>query len=529
MCCRCISTGRVCEGYGIWGGGGNHYGGRSIGPDSNTSLKNFFAPILVDAISKEEGLHLEWFTYRTAQKLPGVFTFDFWDRLLFQAVSAEPAVLHAALALGSAHMREGLIANNSLAGYTPDKEELFTLQHYSKAIGYLEPHFLAKNNSSIRLALITCLVFIMMEYLRGHYKAGNAHLQTGLRLLKEFKARSNAADHYSLFQEPCCDSVDAWIIQIFVRLDVQAKFLGYGSQYLDFMLEDSTSKSPNPGLMFASANQARQHLDRLFNQILYLNHRCRDQATPRDQAHTRDFFAEQRHIKARVRSWYQAFKAYKATATTKGATPNTIAHLILQLYYDMAVIMADTCLWPADESRYDAHTHTFSSMMDQMKYIRSLTTSPTLYGIVHFPGMSSSVADLGALPPVYYVAVKCRVRKIRYDALDFLSPLRHKEGIWNAPLVACITRGVVKIEEGDFYQSTDITDEKNPCNNLMKQDTREQILPESYRLHDIEVELPEDYEGTATMKCKRKLDTYNWEVITTEYVYDNETNSWGDL
>lgn len=27
-CERCVTTGRVCDGYGIWGGGGNSYGNR---------------------------------------------------------------------------------------------------------------------------------------------------------------------------------------------------------------------------------------------------------------------------------------------------------------------------------------------------------------------------------------------------------------------------------------------------------------------------------------------------------------------
>src|SRR5206468_3020953 len=27
-CLRCVTTGRVCDGYGLWGGGGNQYGQR---------------------------------------------------------------------------------------------------------------------------------------------------------------------------------------------------------------------------------------------------------------------------------------------------------------------------------------------------------------------------------------------------------------------------------------------------------------------------------------------------------------------
>ena len=41
--------------------------------------------------------HLEWFTCRTAVKLPGIVVSTFWDKLVFQAVADEPAVLHAVI------------------------------------------------------------------------------------------------------------------------------------------------------------------------------------------------------------------------------------------------------------------------------------------------------------------------------------------------------------------------------------------------------------------------------------------------
>ncbi|KAI1370505.1 hypothetical protein F4677DRAFT_438228 [Hypoxylon crocopeplum] len=529
VCCRCLSTGRVCEGYGIWGGGGNRYGRRSTGPDTSRSLKLFYAPQLVNGISKDESRYLEWFTYRTAMKLPGAFRFAFWDTLLFQAISSEPAILHAVLALSSAHRRDKIGVDSSATGRAPDEQEQFTLKHYSRAIRHLQPHFSTKEPSSIRVTLIACLMFVMMEFLRGHYKAGNAHLQNGLKLLDEFHAQSSSVDCYSLFLEPCCDSVDAWIIQAFIRLDVQAKFLGYGSRYLSMVLEDYTSEVTRPKFTFQSANQARQHLDRIFNQIFHLSHECQRQVRPPDQSCPgADLLVRQRRIKAKLSSWYQAFKASRTGLKTKQTTPNTLAYYILRIYYSMAEIMIDTCLWPTDQSRYDARTQEFDSIMCQMKYIRSLTQSPTLIGIIHFSDMSSSVADLGALPILFYVATKCRVRRIRHDAVENLSTLGHKEGIWNAPLAECVAREVVEIEEGDFYGDSGIADEAASSSDSEKKSTQQRMLPESYRLHDVEVELPEDYGGTVALKSKRTSDGCSWECIHREYVYDIQTQSWRD-
>ncbi|OTA90003.1 hypothetical protein M434DRAFT_78635 [Hypoxylon sp. CO27-5] len=526
VCFKCLSTGRVCEGYGIWGGGDNHYGRRPTGPDSRKCLKVFYAPTLIKAGNKEECRQLEWFTYRTAFKLPGVFRFPFWDMLVFQAASSEPAVLHAVLALGSAHRRESLPIRAAVTKEAPDEQEQFTLRNYTKAITYLQPHFSAKNNASVRVALITCLMFVMTEFLRGHYKSGITHLQNGLKLLDEYQARSRAVDSYSLFLEPCCNSVDAWIIQAFIRLDIQAKFLGYGSQYLNIILEDYMLDTPAPELTFQCINQARQLLDRLFGQVFYLNHECRRLLRPQDQVYPSSILTRQRCIKARLASWYQTLKASKGSLLTKEATPTTIAYIILRAYHLIAEVMADTCLWPPDESRYDAHTQAFISIMEQLKNLRHLAGSTELSKILHFPDMSGSVADLGALPGLYYVAIKCRVRWIRHDALEFFNTVTHKEGIWNAPLTACIAREVVKIEEGDFYKDISMDDEASSSTTPESDSSLQQTLPESYRLHDVQVELPEDYAGTAILRCKRRLDGHKEEVITREFVYDAETQCW---
>lgn len=531
MCTRCVSTGRVCEGYGIWGGGGNQLDRRSVRANSSTSLTGFYAPTLLHAVSKEESRSLEWFTYRTAFKLPGAFRFDFWDSLLFQAISNETAVLQAVLALSSAHKAERFTVAASDAEPVPDEQEQRTLRHYSKAISSLQPHLFARNHSSTRVALITCLVFIIMEFLRGHYRTGNLHLQIGLRLLNESQARSSAIDNYSLFLESCSNSVDASIIQAFIRFDVQAKFLGHGSEYLDLMGDDYTSEIPSPSFTFQSNNQARQHLDRLLSQIFFLTNKCRGQELHLGRIYpSANFLDQQKRIKASLAAWHQAFKVSTAVLKDKKVNTNMIAYLILHVYYRIAKIMADTCVWLLDESRYDMHTREFESIMEQVKQIRTYADSPTTGGIGHFSDMTNSVSDLGALPAVYYVAVKCRVHRIRHDALEFLDGMTHKEGIWSAPLSTCVAREVIKMEEGDFYNEThgdnDVTLYSDSNKEGPDPPPHQPTLLGLYRLHDVEIDLPEGYGGSSMVKYKRRLHDCTWEIIEREYVYDMPTNSW---
>jgi hypothetical protein len=104
-CHRCISTGRVCDGYGIWGGGESFYSHRQRLTGSKDSRVVPRPPVSVSVLASgiEENGYFEWFKCRTAIKLPGSFVSGFWTTLLFQASLNEPAVLHAVLALSSVH------------------------------------------------------------------------------------------------------------------------------------------------------------------------------------------------------------------------------------------------------------------------------------------------------------------------------------------------------------------------------------------------------------------------------------------
>src|ERR1700761_9327607 len=97
-CRRCVATGRVCDGYGIWGGGGNKYEQRARprqpqSPEDPvteqlkpalTYLRTFHVHP-TSALTTDEKYHFEWFWRRTARKIPGAFYSDTANALFFQA------------------------------------------------------------------------------------------------------------------------------------------------------------------------------------------------------------------------------------------------------------------------------------------------------------------------------------------------------------------------------------------------------------------------------------------------------------
>ena len=67
----------------------------------------------------------------------------------------------------------------------PSLQEQFVLGQYSRAIAKLQTRCCDNDRKSLRVALISCIVFVSLEFLQGHYRAATTHLKNGYRLLEE--------------------------------------------------------------------------------------------------------------------------------------------------------------------------------------------------------------------------------------------------------------------------------------------------------------------------------------------------------
>jgi hypothetical protein len=158
--CRCcISTGRVCDGYGIWGGGGNRYEQRYssatavVAPQRKPNEAKVQIPRAlpvgqVSHATQDERAYFDFFQNCTATRLLVVLAPSFRKSILLQTSASEPAVLHALLALAACHKRketDGFSRHQSRVSL--DKQEQFVLQQYSKAIHHLQPYELPISTS----------------------------------------------------------------------------------------------------------------------------------------------------------------------------------------------------------------------------------------------------------------------------------------------------------------------------------------------------------------------------------------------
>jgi hypothetical protein len=520
-CHRCISTGRVCDGYGIWGGGGNFYSYQQPIISSKDGHAVLRPPVSVSVLglgTKEKG-YFEWFKCRTVTKLPGSFASSFWTRLLFQASLSEEAVLHAVLALSSVH-KGGVINADGQKKIDNilDEQEQFTLRHYVKAISHLQPHFSVQDRASFRVPLITCVVFVCLEFLRGRFKTAQIHLQNGLNILGEMQMLSNGNDGI-LQLKPCRESTDDWIVEAFTRLHLQVELFKYAYQHPCLVLQASGPE--NPTFVFHSIKEAWKQMERLLNKVFYLTHQGRQQAVSESESlrHPLALLEHQQRIRTELARWLELYDGFKKALKGHRSAEEEKPYLLLCTYHTMANIMAGTCLRPNDESVFDSYISQFVLLIRQLANLWTIssTSSPIQALPGHLMDMSKSVIDMGWIPPLYYVAVKCRVHRIRFQAIRLLESTSHREGIWDAKSAACVARKAMEIEERDFYKDVDTVDDFPLTSYPLPQDLSLPTLPDSYRIREIEVALSDAPMDNILLFCKQKHAGIECRVLLSEY------------
>ncbi|RMJ04782.1 hypothetical protein CDV36_014548 [Fusarium kuroshium] len=522
-CRRCLSTGRVCDGYGIWGGGNARYPQRQGGlfeskakdgrvPIYPVSISRPVQPSLALTLNPQQKIYFDWFKCRTASKLPGTFTSSFWNTLVFQAGSSEPAVLNAILALSSVHKGDaiGVGLQKSRQDALRNEQEQFTLQHYVKAISHLQPHFSTKDRASCRIALIACIVFVCMEFLRGHFKTAQLHLANGIEILGHLQGQSDPKSGI-LTLKPCHDPTDDWVIEAFSRLHIQVELFRHLYQHPCVILQPAFDPQRTPTSHIRSLSDAWKQMEPILNNIFHLTQQARQHPVT-----TREHTSQQL-IKAKLAQWLNMFEAFNKVQPCEESGDLEKAYQVVRVNHTMATIMADTCLH-TDESIYDAYTDRFLLLITQLTRLWVVSAETEDFSLNwDLMYMPRSIIDIGWIAPLYFTAVKCRIHRIRLQAIKLLPCSGHREGIWDSSIAACVARKVMEMEEGDFYQGLDLGDDFAMDTLPRPQDLALPLIPESRRLNEVELELSGAPMDRMLLFCKQRQHGVRRRVLVSQY------------
>jgi hypothetical protein len=484
-----VSTGRTCDGYDIVPVVSNRSSGIPSGTSSanvnergirepTVTLNTNLASALMSRISSssistirplsvpgttQERRALAYFQSRTAPWLSGYFDSDFWNGLL-QIGHSEPGLRYAMNAVSA--MYERTLYTNSLPTVSSsnqilDHNQAFALSQYNKAIGHLVKTF-ANKKQSFAVSLISCVLFICLEFLQHNVENSIVHVRNGLKILEtmSMEGYGKFADGARLRLFPESQTMEESVLQIFTRLDIQSGLFSSPSSYYTELEPHQTPNPPAPEqFVFADYKKARISMDHLMNACLsFVIMAGKIKFLP-----VKDFkiIAEQLRLQSRLECWLVGFKRL-INATQSQMTPEDVQAMnMLHILHRISKVWLAICLSPT-EMACDVHLEDYELLLDSAE---SLISS--------MPPQNCFTFEMGYIAPVYFVALKCRYPTLRRRAIKLLADFPRQEGLWHSTRAASIASRVAAIEEAHI-----------PPEILADPTTGPDIIPAHSRIHD---------------------------------------------
>ncbi|MCJ1258184.1 hypothetical protein MMC24_006015 [Lignoscripta atroalba] len=436
----------------------------------------------------------EWFEVfrsQTAQDLPGLFRTDFWGDVL-QVSHSEPAVLHASVALGALYQKSVMDDMSIPTQDMTNRLLQFSIKQYNKAVNLLNERVTAtQDRTSCEILLMTCILFFCLELLRGHYGTAMLHLHNGRNILYDFLSQGrHVAPGNILILPSTSQSIECGLVEVFARLDIQSTSFGSEAPQYHLLTEKSApSAEIRIPEFFASFLEARQNLDMLMNAILrflggtpdptYHNSANLGAVTQRDR------------LLHRLQEWLQAFEKFWQNLPPSTNPSDAQRTALLRLHHRLVHVKLSVCLSCGVETSYDHFTADFEAIISSAADLLGVGNATTT-GPAPPPRLPKFSLDIGLIQPLYFTAIKCRVPHLRRRALSALSSTPHREGMWDAALLATVAARIIQLEETGFEEGG-----RGGAESRI-------VLPESCRFFEVRVYILGDGSEGAVLHCKRR-------------------------
>lgn len=437
-CQRCVNTGRKCDGY----------SSDILSSNRNLEVIQRLSTNIPGSSEEKRGFH--FFVRNTATELSGYYDSSFWARLILAASTQEPSLRHAVIAIGALHedfSQKQLLGSACSARPTLTPNEYgtdFALSQYSKAIAALR-RSLSNGKQEPLTALMSCLLFVCFDSLRGWFESAMVHLQSGIRILRDIRKTSKDSN-----------VVEDDIAPLFVRLSLQSIIYvdtrsttdrkAFARELMDMSAGENVISE-----QFENLDQARGSLEQAAEGLFRMFYMC-ESDLPRGLQNA-ETFENMDKYSAQLHTWNLTFEKFMLAKSPHFTNKEVRGAALLKIHHTTAKIMAGVRP-KCDDLRAVAEcvnaVEKFMEFIDDFQIVvtlsRSLIAAAEQDAKNGKPPLTFST-DLGIVGPLYYTCVKCPIHNIRTAAMDLLLRCPRREGMWNSIMVAKMIEEYWEIEQ----------------------------------------------------------------------------------
>ncbi|CAH0051954.1 unnamed protein product [Clonostachys solani] len=471
-CLKCQSTGRTCDGYGdiadvpstFTAGIGPYNENRTfrrhltttsvarptrcdVEPDGRI-LQNPGAFMILPVTEPAQAEALSFFKDVAIKNLNEYRPCNSWRKTLMFFSQTEPSVRCAATALALMHRNRldrdsnhGLHQPQSLKCRLQDDAPLL---YYNRAIQLLLSRGDSDDTQSTAITLLVCYLFTCFDHLAGNYVQAMKHLRGGIELSRNIY--QTTLNRHNAFYGPKPSGVQHLIYQVtrqIRRLDMQAVMF-----LIDWTPVDSQENYfPQLSISdttFQSIEQAADHLQILVTRVMRLRN-TEQELSP--QGKMPPLPSPFKGITlGQLESWSNLFENMLEQDNCHETTSDSLALIsLLRLQY--------TTAWTLLKSHGPEKEMSYDNFLPQFRQCVALARDAAeaherLSGSLR----PTFTPEIGIIPVLYIIGVKCRDPTVRREVLDILRRQPIQEAVWDSSSTARVVERVIEIEEGGSQQ-----------------------------------------------------------------------------
>jgi hypothetical protein len=362
---------------------------------------------------------------------------------------SEPAVRHALVAIGYLCKTESGDMKHARSKYIADTGRRVVLTHYNKSVRCLVDR-ISEATYSPEVALVTCLLFVCIEFIQGNYHTGFTHLGNGFKIISDRQQKlcqsspssSVSGSSLSILNFRPTTLIEETLVPIFTRGIANALLYGMPVRnYIDVPFPDPLRFARQP---FATIFEAQQTCHELRNAcVAWMGNMGRSLLTK--GVTTTESLQEQSNLLVCHHSWYQLLKAFEEHNVL--SSEEQIAVSALKVSH-CATLISVSCSSEVLETLYDAHLEHFKEINRHAKLVVDFLSTRSQ------PHAANFTFDIAIILPLYLCAMRCRCPTTRREAVALLTRNPPREGLWDSKQHVLVANRGIEIEEREVDPHT---------------------------------------------------------------------------
>ncbi|CAG9983669.1 unnamed protein product [Clonostachys byssicola] len=464
-CLKCRSTGRTCDGYGDVADVPSTFSAevgherhdiehQTTGQDSTATsvtvrtrydikldgvlLQTPGAFMILPVTEPKQAEALGFFENVAIKNINEYRPCSSWRKTLMFFSQTEPSVRCAAIALALMHRNQ----LDRVSGYglqQPRVPDDAPLLYYNRAIQLLLSQKSNDDTQAAAITLLVCYLFTCFDHLAGNYVQAMKHLRGGIELSRNID--QTTSNEHGAFYDVKPSGAQDLIYQVtrqFHRLDLQAVMF-----LIDWTPTDSQdSYFPQLSISnttFQSIEQAADHLQILVTQVMRLRNTEQELSPQGEMPPLPPPFKG--ITLGQLESWSDLFEhMLQQENSHETASESNALISLLRLQHTIAWTLLKSP-GPEKEMGYDSFLPQFRQCV---ALARDVAAAHERYSGSLKPTFTP---EIGIVPVLYMIGVKCRDPTVRREVLDILQRQTIQEAVWDSISTARVVERVIEIEE----------------------------------------------------------------------------------